>query len=82
MRARIAPLAAMIAETPQMEVPMASSEPSFPLRPNHLAAKRMMAPATVMSTRICTRLVPPSLRTSPSTNRAPSATIPIFSQNS
>lgn len=51
-------------------------------RPNHLAANRMMAPATVMSTTICTRLVPPSLRTSPSTNRAPSATIPIFSQNS
>ena len=34
LRALIAPFDAMIADTPQIDVPMASSEPSLPERPN------------------------------------------------
>jgi len=71
----------MMADTPQIEVPIASSEPSLPDNPNARAARMMMVPAIVMSSRIWTRLVPPSLAMSPSTNRAPSATIPTLSQN-
>ena len=51
----------MMADTPQIEVPMASSEPSLPESPKKPAAARMIVPATAMSTRIWTRLVPPSL---------------------
>jgi hypothetical protein len=75
-------LEATIADTPQIEVPIASSEPSLPESPKNFAAAMMMVPAMAMSTRICTRLVAPSLAISPSTNREPSATIPIFSQKS
>ena len=82
MRARIAPLDAMIAETPQMEVPIAISEPSLPDSPKKCAAAEMIPPAIVMSTRICTSEIAPSFRTSPRTKRTPRATIPIFSQNS
>ncbi len=78
----MAPFAAMIADTPQIEVPIASSEPSLPHSPKARAARMMMVPATVMSTKIWIRLRPPSLAISPSANRAPSSTIPIFSQNS
>ena len=52
----------MIADTPQIDVPMASSEPSLPESPKNRAAKMMIVPATAMSTRICNRLAPPSLR--------------------
>lgn len=71
-----------MADTPQMDVPIANSEPSLPDNPNQRATAMMIVPAMVMSTRICTRLIPPSLAMSPNTNREPSATIPAFSQNS
>jgi hypothetical protein len=61
---------------------MASSEPSLPDKPKKWAAARMIAPARVMSTKICTSEMPPSLTTSPRTKRTPSVTIPIFNQNS
>jgi hypothetical protein len=37
-------LDATIADTPQMDVPMASSEPSFPDNPKYLAATMMIVP--------------------------------------
>src|SRR6202035_5181656 len=77
----MAPFDATIADTPQIEVPIASSEPSLPDKPNNRAAPRMIAPATTMSTRICARLVAPNFSTSPRTNLDPSATIPTLSQN-
>ena len=41
-----------MADTPQIEVPIASSDPSLPDNPNHRAARMMMVPAIVMSTTI------------------------------
>lgn len=75
-------MAATIADTPQIDVPIANNERSLPDNPNARATTMMIVPAIVMSTRICTRLIPPSLAMSPSTKREPSATMPTLSQNS
>ncbi len=42
----------LTADTPQIEVPIASNEPSLPESPNARAAARMMVPAISMSIRI------------------------------
>jgi hypothetical protein len=80
--ASIAPFAAMIADTPQIDAPMESRLVSF-------AGSLKTRPRAVMTTieiasssTTATRLRPPSLSTSPSTNRTPSSTMPALSQNS
>ncbi len=80
--ASIAPWVAMMAETPQTEEPTESSVvscgPSLKARPNQVMKARDRAKA--MKTR--TSEMPPSLRMSPRTKRAPSRMIPALSQNS
>jgi hypothetical protein len=78
----MAPLAAIIAETPQMEDPMASSEVSFGDSRSHLPSAVISAIDTASSMATNARLTPPNFRMSPSRKRTPSNTIPVFSQNS
>src|ERR1041385_189654 len=80
--ASIAPFVAIMAETPQMEEPTAS-------RLANLGLSLKMRPSSVMkpidkpsSTSTSTRLTEPNLSTSPRRKRAPSRTMPVFSQNS
>ena len=72
----------MIAETPQIDVPTASSVESLPPSPKRCPTRMITVVATAMSMMISRKLKPPSLARSPSRNRAPSNTIPIFNQNS
>ena len=80
--ASIAPFAAMIAETPHTDAPMASRLVSFGDNLNQRPSAVITTMAIASSRTTQTRLTPPSLTMSPSTNRTPSSTIPIFSQNS
>src|SRR4249920_3794117 len=65
--ASIAPFAAMIADTPQMEDPIASRLMSLGARRNARPSAVMITIATVSSSTTQRRLTPPSLTTSPST---------------
>ena len=78
----MAPFAAMIADTPQIDEPMDSRLMSFGDRPNARpsAVIRMIAATSSIATHA--RLTPPSLTTSPSRKRTPSSTMPALSQNS
>ena len=78
----MAPLAAMMAETPQIEEPMASRLVSLGLSRNQRPITVMMAMATTSSMPTSKREMRPSLRTSPRRNRAPSSTMPALSQKS
>src|SRR6185369_8844817 len=80
--ASIAPLAAMIAETPQTADPTASSVVNFGFSLNRRPSRVMRSNDPVISTTTRPRLMPPSLSTSPTTNRDPSSTMPAFNQNS
>ena len=80
--ASIAPLAAMMAETPQMEDPTASRLVSLGLSRNQRPSRVMMAMATASSIATSVSETPPSLSTSPSRKRAPSSTMPALSQKS
>ena len=80
--ASIAPLAAMMADTPQIDDPIANRLISFGGNRNARPSAVMITIATASSSATQTRLTPPSLTTSPSRNRTPSNTIPTFSQNS
>src|SRR2546430_2860444 len=80
--ASIAPLVAIIAETPQIDDPTAS-------RLVNLGLSLKMRPSSVIkpidkisSINTSVRLTAPSLSTSATRKRAPSRTIPVFSQNS
>ena len=80
--ASMAPLAAMIADTPQIEDPIASRLTSFGDKPNARPSAVISTIAAASSIATQTRLTPPSLTTSPSRNRTPSSTMPALSQNS
>ena len=80
--ASIAPLAAMMAETPQIEEPTASRLVSLGFSLNQRPSTVMIAIATASSITTSPRDTPPSLRTSPSRKRAPSSTMPALSQKS
>jgi hypothetical protein len=80
--ASIAPLAAMIAETPHTDAPIDSRLISFGGSRNARPRAVMIAIASRSSTNTHTRLTPPSFATSPSTNRTPRSTMPVFNQNS
>ncbi|OLD21197.1 MAG: hypothetical protein AUJ01_02635 [Acidobacteria bacterium 13_1_40CM_3_65_5] len=80
--ASIAPFAAMMAETPQIDDPMASRLINFGGNLNARPSAVMMAIATASSSATQTRLTPPSFTTSPSRNLTPSSTMPTLSQNS
>ena len=77
------PWAAMMArETPHTAVPTASREASFGSRPNLRASHSISASDPAISTTTSARLIPPSCSTSPRAKRAPSRTMPTFSQKS
>src|ERR1700722_12069386 len=80
--ASMAPRAAMIAETPQTDAPIDSRLISFGGRRKYPPSAVMIAMETTSSMNTHARLTPPSFATSPSTNRTPSRTMPVFSQNS
>src|SRR5438067_13200000 len=80
--ASIAPFAAMIADTPQIDEPMASRLINFDGSLNARPSAVMMTIATASSSATQTRLTPPSFMTSPRRNLTPRRTIPTFSQNS
>jgi hypothetical protein len=80
--ASIAPLAAMIAETPQTDAPIDNRLISFGGSLNARPSAVMTTMDTPSSRNTHARLTPPSRATSPRTNRTPSSTIPLFSQNS
>ncbi len=78
----MAPLAAMMADTPQMEEPMASRLVSLGVSPNQRPSRVMSMIDTPSSTATRTRLTPPSRSTSPMRKRTPRKTMPALSQNS
>src|SRR5262249_22049009 len=80
--ASMAPFAAMMADTPQIEDPTASKLVSFGLSLKMRPSNVINAIDKPNSTRTSTRLTDPSLSTSPNKKRAPSRTMPVLSQNS
>ena len=72
----------MIADTPQIDAPIERRLVSFGRRLNARPSAVMTAIDAASSTTTHARLTPPSRAMSPSTNRTPSSTIPLFSQNS
>src|ERR1035441_7937112 len=79
--ASMAPLAAMMAETPRIEEPMASSDVSLGVNPSRLPSQVIKAMEIASSRATKTRLTPPSFKTSPNKKREPRNTMPTFSQN-
>src|SRR3954451_9136591 len=80
--ASIAACGAMMAETPQIEDPTASSVMSLGLSLNALPSTVMNASESAISMRTSASERPPSLSTSPMRNLAPRSTMPALSQNS
>src|SRR3989442_14981302 len=80
--ASMAPFAAMMADTPQIDDPIDSRLISFGDSLNARPSAVISAIATASSKATHARLTPPSLTTSPSTNRTPNNTMPALSQNS
>jgi hypothetical protein len=80
--ASMAPCAAMIAETPQTDDPIASRSVSFGRKPNAFPSAVIKRRETVISMATRIRVTPPSFRMSPRMNREPSSTMPVLSQNS
>ena len=80
--ALIAPLAAIIAETPHIEEPIANRDVSFGVSLKVLPSQVISTIEMVSSSTTAIRLMPPSLSTSPSRKRTPSSTIPSLRKNS
>jgi hypothetical protein len=80
--ASMAPLAAMIAETPQIEEPIASRLMSFGFSLKARPSQVISAIEIASSSATATRLTAPSFSTSPRRNRTPRSTMPSLSQNS
>src|SRR5437762_1654359 len=80
--ASIAPCVAIIAETPHMDDPTASSVMSLGLSLKALPITVMNASESVISMKTRASEMPPSLSTSPMRNLAPRRTMPALSQNS
>src|SRR6187402_1681810 len=78
----MAPLAAMMAETPQMEEPIANRLVSFSERPKRRPIQVIDTIEKASTKDVKMRVVAPRRKTSPSKNRTPSKTMPSFSQNS
>ncbi len=71
-----------MAETPQIDAPIASRLVNFGGSRNARPSAVMTAIDTASSRTTQSRLTPPRRATSPRRNRTPSSTMPIFSQNS
>src|SRR6267378_6055292 len=74
--ASIAPFAAMMADTPQIDDPIDSRLISFGDNPNARPSAVISAIATTSSNATQARLTPPSLTMSPNTNLTPNNTMP------
>ena len=80
--ASMAPRAAMIAETPQIDAPIDNRLVSFGDNPKARPITVMITIDATSSTATQTSEMPPSAAMSPSRNLTPSRTMPAFSQNS
>ncbi len=80
--ASMVPWMAMMAETPQTELPTASRVVSLSPRPKRRPSQVIKASERTSSMKTRRRERPPSLAMSPRTKRAPSRMMPALSQNS